>query len=59
MRYDRRNWWNIWKHALGSFTQQDGYLPKNDNVIAIIRSIIVISNLLCVWLLIINIFRNW
>ena len=48
MKYDRRSWWSIWKHALGSFNENDGYQPRNENIIAIIRSFIVLSNLCCV-----------
>ena len=55
MKYDRRSWWNIWKHALGSFSENDGYLPRNENVIAIIRSFIVLSNLVCAYLIMWNI----
>ena len=57
-RYMRRLW-TIWKHALGSYSEEDGYDPKNDNVITIIRTFIVVSNLLCAYVIMINIVSKW
>ena len=51
--------WMIWKHALGSFDEEDGYDPQNENRISVIRTFIVLSNLICVWLLMINILIQW
>jgi len=51
--------WIIWKHALGSFDEEDGYDPQNENRISVIRTFIVLSNLICVWLLMINILIQW
>ena len=28
-----RRLWTIWKHALGSYSEQDGYEPKNKRLI--------------------------
>ena len=47
--------WTIWKHALGSYSEEDGFDPRNDNIIAAIRTFILVSNLLCAYLIIINI----
>ena len=49
----------IWKHALGSFDIEDGYDAQNENRISVIRTFIVLSNLICVWLLMINILIQW
>ena len=51
--------WTIWKHALGSFDEEDGYDVQNENRISIIRTFIVLSNLTCVYLIMINIVRSW
>jgi hypothetical protein len=52
-------WWKIWKHALGSFDEEDGYDPVNENRISVIRTFIVFTNLLCGWIIIINIIKDW
>jgi N-acetylmuramoyl-L-alanine amidase len=39
--------WTIWKHALGSYSEQDGYDPTNDNIVGVIRSLILLVNVLC------------
>lgn len=51
--------WKIWKHALGSFDEEDGYDAQNENFISYIRTFIVLSNLLCVYMIMINIIRTW
>ena len=51
--------WMIWKHALGSFDEEDGYDVTNENRISIIRSVIVVTNLLCAWIIIANIVKDW
>ena len=51
--------WTVWKHALGSFDEEDGYDQTNENRISYIRTFIVLSNLLCVWIIMINIFIGW
>ena len=43
------------KHALGSFGEQDGYDKRRENDIAKVRMFIVGSNLLCAWIIIVNI----
>jgi len=58
-----KNWdnkqskWTIWKHALGSFSDEQTY--GQDDKIALIRTIIVGSNLLCAYLFMINIVVGW
>lgn len=51
--------WTVWKHALGSFDEEDGYDVQNENRISVIRTFIVISNLLCVYLIMFNIIIGW
>jgi hypothetical protein len=51
--------WTIWKHALGSFDEEDGYDQTNENRISLIRTFIVLSNLLCVYLIMANIIIGW
>ena len=51
--------WTIWKHALGSFDEEDGYDPKKENWVAGIRTILVLSNLACVYVIMGNIIRSW
>mgnify|MGYP001580887500 FL=1 len=54
-----KTWWTIWKHALGSYSEDDGFNPANDNAVAIIRTAIVLSNLVCAYVIIWNIVRSW
>tara|TARA_B100000780_G_scaffold76038_1_gene51259 strand:+ start:439 stop:615 length:177 start_codon:yes stop_codon:yes gene_type:complete len=51
--------WEVWKHALGSFDEEDGYDAANEDRIALIRTIIVISNLTCAYIIIANIIWGW
>ena len=51
--------WTIWKHALGSFDEEDGYDVNNENHISYIRTFIVVSNLVCVYLIMVNIIIGW
>ena len=59
MDQNESKFWKIWKHALGSFDEEDGYDAQNENFISYIRSFIVLSNLLCVYMIMINIIRTW
>ena len=51
--------WTIWKHAIGSFDEEDGYDAKNEDYVALIRTIIIVSNLLCAYVIMWNIIRPW
>lgn len=51
--------WTIWKHALGSFDEEDGYDATNENRISVIRTFIVLTNIACAYLIMINIFLGW
>ncbi len=55
----RAKLWTIWKHALGSYSEEDGFDPANDNAIALIRTSILIVNLICAFLIMANIIHNW
>ena len=54
-----RRSFKIIKHALGSFTYDDGYEKELENKIAAVRMFIVGSNLLCVWVIIVNVITGW
>ena len=51
--------WIAWKHALGSFDEEDGYDSNNENIISLIRTFIVLSNLSCAYIIMWNIIRSW
>ena len=53
-----KKFWIAWKHALGSFDEEDGYDKTNEHTISIIRSFIVLSNLLCAYVIMYNILGN-
>ena len=55
----RNNIWEVWKHALGSYSEEDGYKPENDDIVAYIRTFIVGINVVCGIMIIINIVRGW
>tara|TARA_Y100000746_G_scaffold223691_1_gene225441 strand:+ start:152 stop:325 length:174 start_codon:yes stop_codon:yes gene_type:complete len=54
-----RRSFKIIKHALGSFNAEDGYEKELENKIAAVRIFLVGSNLLCVWVIIVNVIRGW
>jgi len=49
--------WRIWKYSIGSFS--DEQTAEYDNLVAIVRTIIVSVNVTCAMLIMINILRNW
>ena len=51
--------YKVIKHALGSFNTEDGYEKDLENKITAIRIFLVSSNLLCVWVIIVNVIRGW
>jgi hypothetical protein len=51
--------WDIWKHALGSYSEEDGYNPANDNAVAYIRTFIVGINIVCGIMIMLNIIIGW
>ena len=54
-----RRFYKVIKHALGSFNTEDGYEKELENKIAAVRIFLVGSNLLCVWVIIVNVIRGW
>ena len=54
-----RRFYKVIKHALGSFNTEDGYEKELENKIAAVRIFLVSSNLLCVWVIIVNVIRGW
>lgn len=52
-----KRFWQIWKYALGSFNDED--TAPVENQITIIRSVILIINLLCACLIMANIIKGW
>lgn len=59
MEKNMKRFWVVWKHALGSFDEEDGYNKRNENAIAFIHSLIVLLNLACGILIMANIVHNW
>ena len=49
--------WEIWKYALGSFSDKD--TAPVENQITIIRTIILLINLACACLIMTNILKEW
>jgi len=54
-----RRFFKVVKHALGSFNTEDGYDKELENKIAAVRIFIVSSNLICVWVIVVNVIREW
>ena len=49
--------WTVWKHALGSYSNED--TAGHDDAIALIRTILVVFNLSCAALIMVNILVGW
>lgn len=54
-----RELWVIWKHALGSYSEQDGYDPTNDDIVGMIRTGILLVNIVCAFFIVANVIHNW
>jgi len=54
-----KRFWIIWKHSLGSFNKDEGYNERNENAIAVVRTLVVGINLLCACLIMTNIIVGW
>ena len=52
-----RKLWTIWKYAVGSFS--DERTKEHDNTVAIIRTAIVVVNVLTCLIIVANIIHNW
>ena len=51
--------YKVVKYALGSFNVEDGYCKTHEDEIAGVRIFIVGSNLVCVWVIIVNVVSGW
>ena len=51
--------WTIWKHALGSYSEQDGYEPTSDDLVGMIRTFILEINIVCALFIVANVVHNW
>ena len=49
--------WTVWKYAVGSFS--DERTKDHDNIVAIIRTVIVVVNVLTCLMIVANIIHNW
>ena len=49
--------WELWKMPLGSFS--DEKTKDHDNKIAVIRTVIVLINVMCAFFIMGNIIKNW
>ncbi len=49
--------WQIWKYALGSFNDEDTK-PVEDQI-TVIRTIVLLINLVCAILIMANIIKGW
>lgn len=49
--------WLIWKYTIGSFS--DTKTKNYDNQVAIVRTLIVLINLICAFAIVINIIHKW
>ena len=49
--------WTIWKYTIGSFS--DEKTEENDNIVAILRTGIVLVNFLTCFFIMANVVHNW
>tara|TARA_Y100000052_G_C2920571_1_gene67998 strand:- start:48 stop:212 length:165 start_codon:yes stop_codon:yes gene_type:complete len=49
--------WIIWKYAIGSFS--DEKTADYDNHVAVIRTFVVLVNVVCAFFIMANIIKNW
>ena len=49
--------WTIWKYSIGSFS--DDKTEDYDNYVAVIRTFVVLVNVVCAFFIIGNIIHNW
>jgi len=52
-----RKLWTVWKYAVGSFSDES--TKEHDNTVAIIRTTIVVVNVLTCLVIVANIIHNW
>ena len=49
--------WQIWKYALGSFNDEDTK-PVEDQI-TVIRTVVLLVNLMCAMMIMANIVKGW
>ena len=49
--------WTIWKYAIDSFS--DDKTADYDNHVAVIRTLVVLVNVVCAFFIMTNIVHNW
>ena len=49
--------WTVWKFTIGSFS--DERTKEHDNIVAIVRTIIVAVNVITCLMIVANIIHNW
>ena len=49
--------WTVWKYAVGSFSDERTH--DHDNRVAVIRTVIVVVNVLTCLIIVANIIHNW
>ena len=52
-----KRFWQIWKYALGSFNDEDTK-PVEDQI-TVIRTIVLLVNLMCAMMIMANIVKGW
>ena len=57
IKIEMRKLWTVWKFSIGSFS--DERTKEHDNIVAIIRTVIVGINVLTCLIIIANIIHNW
>ena len=49
--------WTVWKYTIGSFS--DDKTASYDNYVAVVRTLIVLINVVCAIFIIANIIHKW
>ncbi len=49
--------WLIWKYSIGSFS--DEKTANYDNAVCIVRTFVVLVNVVCAFFIMANIVKNW
>lgn len=52
-----KRFWQIWKYALGSFNDEDTK-PVEDQI-TVIRTVVLLVNLMCAMMIMANIVKGW
>ena len=49
--------WTIWKYTIGSFS--DEKTAEHDNIVAVLRTLIVLVNFMTCFFIMANVVHNW